>query len=327
MNTSTNLHNLITYVFYGDFGLLTTVPYFLLKILFPIITSFYLLQLFLLNSNLLNIISLKIDKVLNKFGLSSNTLLPLILGFGCVTVALGTLQLTNNTREKRIAQILLCMIIPCSAQLVINTVLIFQISRHYLIAYILIISLLFLILSYTLNLFFPNDTAFLPNYTSKYKLKYHFIIPKLLPLIYKSFRNGFAFLIETAIPFALGNVIVSILYYLGYIHKLCAFAAPLFCNFLHLPAESATIFILSIIKKDLGAASLLALFSNGNFSEPQIFICTVMLTLFVPCLASMIILFKHENKLIALIIWCLCIFMSLMVGKILSSLLILPLYS
>nr|WP_315022303.1 nucleoside recognition domain-containing protein [uncultured Aminipila sp.] len=329
MNMTTNLDSLITYVLYGDFGLLTIVPYFLFKILFPIITSFYLLQLFLLESNLLRIVSLKVDRILNKFGLSSNTLLPLLLGFGCVTVALGALQLTSNKRERRIAQILLCMIVPCSAQLVINTVLIFQTSRHYLIAYILIIFLIFLFLSYILNLLFPNDTFSHCSQSSKckYKCRYYFFIPKLLPLLFKSLRNSIGFLIETAVPFAIGNIIVSILNYCGYIHKLCIFAAPLFCNFLHLPADSATIFILSIIKKDLGAASLLALFSNGSFTDPQIFICTVMLTLFVPCLASMIILFKHETKLISITIWVLSIFMSLIVGKILSALLILPISS
>lgn len=326
MNMTNNLHSLIQYILYGDFGLLTMVPFFLFKILFPIITSFYLLQLFLMESNILKIVSVKIDRVLNKFGLSSNTVLPLLLGLGCVTVALGALQLINNTRERRIAQILLCMIVPCSAQLVINSVLLFQTSKNYLIAYIFIICLLFLFLSYLLNLLFPSEGFFHCSQSPKckYKRRYYFFMPKLFPLLFKSLRSSVGFLLETAIPFAIGNIIVSILNYCGYIHKLCTFAAPLFCNFLHLPADSATIFILSIIKKDLGAASLLALFSNGSFTDPQIFICTVMLTLFVPCFASMIILFKHENKLIVTSIWFLCIVISLTIGKILSALLLLP---
>lgn len=322
MNITNGLHNLITYICFGDFGLLTTVPYFLLKILFPIITSFYLLQLFLVETNLLNIFSSKIDKFLNKLGLSSITILPLLLGFGCVTVALGALQLVNNSKERRIAQILLCMFIPCSAQLVINTVLLFYTSRSYFIAYIIIIFSLFLILSYLLNFIFSyksNTTQNLKN-----KTKYFFKFPKILPLIYKSLSKSFGFLIETTIPFALGNVIVSILYFLGYVKKLCIFTSPVFCDFLKLPPDSVTIFVLSIIKKDLGASSLLGLFTNGNFTEAQIFICTVMLTLFVPCFASMIILFKHEKKLIAISIWVLCIFNSLCVGKILSTLLLLP---
>ncbi|QHI73361.1 nucleoside recognition domain-containing protein [Aminipila terrae] len=324
MNMTNDVYSLISYILYGDFGLFTIVPYFLFKILFPIITSFYLLQLFLVESNLLKILSFKMDRRLNKLGLSSNTLLPLLLGFGCVTVALGALQLTGNARERRIAQILLCLIIPCSAQLVINTVLVFQTSKKYLLAYIVIISLIFLIISYLLNLLFPGDCHSQRNCSHKYKCRYYFMVPKLLPLLCQSVRSSISFLVETAVPFAVGNIIVSILYYFGLIHKLCIFTAPVFCNFLKLPAESAAIFILSIIKKDLGAASLLALFSNGGFTEPQIFICTVMLTLFVPCLASMIILFKHEKKIICISVWFLCIIMSLILGKILSILLILP---
>ncbi len=324
MNTINSLNSLINYALWGDFGLLTVVPYFLFKILFPIVTSFYLLQFFLLESNLLKIISLKFDKSLNKIGLSSNTLLPLILGFGCVTVALGTLQVINSSREKRIAQILLCMLIPCSAQLVINTVLIFHTGKSYFIAYICTMFLIFLVLSFALNLIFPKEAPIYNN-VKKYKLRYYFVLPKILPLIYKSLNSGIKFLIETAIPFAIGNIIVSIIYYLGYVNKLCNLTAPLFQSFLGLPKESATIFILSIIKKDLGAASLLSLFTNGNFSDAQIFVCTIMLTLFVPCFASMIILFKHEKKTVAVLVWFICIFMSLFVGKILSTLLILPL--
>ncbi|MBE6034707.1 MAG: hypothetical protein E7222_08415 [Clostridiales bacterium] len=325
MNMTNNLYSLIQYILYGDFGLLTIVPYFLFRILFPIITAFYLLQLFLIESNLLKIMSSKIDKVLKRFGLSASTLLPLLLGFGCITVALGALQLTSNIRERRIAQILLCMIIPCSAQLVINTVLVFQTSKTYLIAYIAIIGLMFLMFGFILNLCFPEHSSHQNIYCKKYKYRYYFTMPKLFPLLYKSFRSSISFLIETAIPFAVGNIIVSVLYFYGFINKLCSFTAPFFCNFLHLPADSAIIFILSIIKKDLGAASLLALFANGSFTDAQIFVCTVMLTLFVPCLASMIILFKHENKLITAGIWVLCILLSLIAGKILSSLLILPL--
>ncbi|QAT43022.1 nucleoside recognition domain-containing protein [Aminipila luticellarii] len=324
MNMTNNLHTLILYILYGDFGLLTIVPYFLFKILFPIITSFYLLQLFLLESDLLKILSFKLDKGLNKFGLSSNTLLPLLLGFGCVTVALGTLQLTENKRERRIAQILLCMIIPCSAQLVINTVLIFQTGKSYLMAYILVISFLFLISGYLLNRCFPGSSPPPKGSIQTYKRRYHFMFPKIWPLLCRSVGSSMAFLAETAVPFAVGNVIVSILSYCGLIHKLCMFTAPLFCNFLKLPEDAAAIFILSIIKKDLGAASLLALFSNGNFTEAQIFICTVMLTLFVPCLASMIILWKHERKWIAMVIWILCLLLSIMIGKVLCILLILP---
>lgn len=314
-------HPLISYVLYGDFGLFTIVPTFLFKILFPIITSFYLLQLFLIKSNLLQIISRKTDRFLHNIGLSANTLVPLVLGLGCVTVALGNLRLISEGRERRIAQILLCAVVPCSAQLVINTALVFQTGRQWIVLYIFLIFLIFLGLGLLLNLLFPDTEG---KVTASYRCgkKVFFRMPEILPLLWEALKQGCVFLKETALPFALGNVIVSVLYYLGYVDMLCALAAPVVCGFLHLPAEAAAIFVLSIIKKDLGAASLLALFQGGAFSPEQSFVCIVMLTLFVPCFASVIILFKNEKIQISVGIWLFCLLLSMTVGKILSCLLI-----
>ncbi len=190
MDMTNNLNSLITYILYGDFGILTTVPYFLFRVLFPIIVSFYLLQSFLIHSNLLQITSCKIDKPLKKIGLSSNTILPLLLGFGCVTVALGTLQLVENKREKRIAQILLCLIIPCSAQLVINTILLFHTQKLYLMAYLFFIVILFLLYGFLLNLIFPETKkSYLHKVCSK---TVHFQMPNVYHLLLNALKGGLA---------------------------------------------------------------------------------------------------------------------------------------
>ncbi|QIB69830.1 hypothetical protein Ami103574_11080 [Aminipila butyrica] len=334
MNGAFNLYPLLNYIIWGDFGLLTMVPYFLLKILFPIITSFYLLQLFLLESNLLHLAARRLDGLFQKIGLSAGTFLPLLLGFGCVTVALGALQLHPNPRERRIAQILLCLFIPCSAQLVINTVLVFQTSRRYLVAYIILLCVIFLLGGFLLNKWLPGKPAKVrTGKNAKSQRTYRsptaprglsFTVPRLLPLLTKALRSSSGFLLEMAFPFAIGNILVSILSYVGFIDRLCLWTAPVFCQFLKLPADAAAIFVLSIIKKDLGASSLLALFAKGTFTQAQSFICVVMLTLFVPCLASMIVLLKHESKRISLAIWLFSVFLTLALGKLLSILLILP---
>lgn len=312
---------LVQYILFGEFGLLTTVPTFLFKILFPIITSFYLLQAFLLESNFLDLLSSHLNKPLSKIGLSSNSILSFLLGFGCVTVALGALQMTKlSRRERRIAEALLCITVPCSAQLVINTILVFKVSIHYLLAYILIIFSLSLIIGWFMNLLYmPNART--PKKTTKHV---HLKFPNTFILIKNSFILGIKFLRETAVPFAVGNVIISTLSFFGVLKILCDITAPLFCNFLHLPKEAATIFILSVIKKDLGAASLLAIFENGTFTSAQIFTCIVMLTLFVPCLASMIVVFKYERLRFSAAIWLSTLTFSILVGKVLSVLLMLP---
>ncbi|MBN7772735.1 nucleoside recognition domain-containing protein [Clostridium aminobutyricum] len=321
MSISYDTMSLIQYILFGEFGLLTTVPSFLFKILFPIITSFYLLQAFLIESNFLDMLSSRLDKPLGKIGLSSNSILSFFLGFGCITVALGSLQLVKlQKRERRIAEALLCITIPCSAQLVINTILVFKVSPHYLLVYILMILFLSLLIGWLLNFLFMPGKQAERSFHKRVRLQF----PNTFLLIKNSFLLGVRFLKETAIPFAIGNVIISVLSFFGFIKALCQLTSPLICNFLHLPEEAATIFILSIIKKDLGAASLLAIFENGVFTPAQIFTCIVMLTLFVPCLASMIVLFKYEKFLFSMNIWFSSLILSILVGKGLSLLLMLP---
>jgi len=58
-----------------------------------------------------------VDRLFKWIGLSGRAVIPMILGFGCDTMATMVTRTLETVRERVIATILLALAIPCSAQL------------------------------------------------------------------------------------------------------------------------------------------------------------------------------------------------------------------
>ncbi|MDD2217429.1 MAG: hypothetical protein PHX63_03240 [Eubacteriales bacterium] len=60
----------------------------------------------------------------------------------------------------------------------------------------------------------------------------------------------------------------------------------------------------------------------GGFSQGEIVVCLIMLTFFVPCMASLAVLIRREKLPVSLLIWFGSLIIATIAGK-LASLLIL----
>jgi ferrous iron transport protein B len=58
-----------------------------------------------------------IDRLFKLIGLSGRAVIPIVLGFGCDTMATLVTRTLETRRERLIATFLLALAIPCSAQL------------------------------------------------------------------------------------------------------------------------------------------------------------------------------------------------------------------
>jgi ferrous iron transport protein B len=74
---------------------------------------------------------------------------------------------------------------------------------------------------------------------------------------------------------------------------------PITVGLLKLPPETSTAFIMGIIRRDFGAAGL----SSIPMTEPQVLVSLIVMTLFVPCIAAIMVMFKERGTRDALIIW------------------------
>ena len=94
--------------------------------------------------------------------------------------------------------------------------------------------------------------------------------------------------------------------------------APLTEGWLQLPRQAATAFVMGMVRRDFGAAGLTEL----ALSPLQTVTALIVMTLFVPCIASLMILFKERGPREALLIWGGSWGVAFMVGGIFSHLLI-----
>ncbi len=122
----------------GEFGLLTMTVTYILGLLLPLVVSFYLVLSAFEDSGYLPRIAALVDRLLTGIGLNGRAVIPIILGFGCVTMATITTRLLGSERERQIAIFLLGLAIPCSAQLAVIAGLLARLGAQYALVYIFI---------------------------------------------------------------------------------------------------------------------------------------------------------------------------------------------
>lgn len=294
----------------GEFGLLTMTPTYVLGLLLPLVMGFYLILSLLEDSGYLPRIAALVDRVMNAIGLNGRAVIPLLLGFGCVTLATIVTRLLGSERERRIAIFLLALAIPCSAQLGIIAGILAGMGTAYIFLYVLIVFVIMAVTGTWLNQLLPGKSSELLIDLPPLRL------PKIRNVLQKTGIKSLQFIKEATPIFALGAVLISVLQLSGVLVFFQKLLAPLTVGWLNLPPESATVFIMGIIRRDFGAAGL----SNLTLTPMQSLVSLVTLTLFVPCIAAMLVLIKERGKKEAPFIWVGSWLIAFLVGGIIAQL-------
>ncbi|WP_259500704.1 ferrous iron transport protein B [Desulfofundulus thermocisternus] len=294
----------------GEFGLLTMTVTYLLGLLMPLVVGFYFFLSLFEDSGYLPRIATLVDRLLNSIGLNGRGVIPIILGFGCVTMATITTRLLSSERERKIAIFLLGLTIPCSAQLGVIAGMLATLGPHYLALYALVIFSVLVMAGTLLATLLPGKSADL--FIDLPPLR----LPRIDNVLKKTFTKSFHFLREAAPLFALGALLISTFQVTGILEFLQNLLAPLTVGWLNLPREAATAFIMGIVRRDFGAAGLTEL----ALSPLQTIVALITITLFVPCIASVLVIFKERTKKEALLIWGSSWIAAFLVGGLVAQL-------
>jgi ferrous iron transport protein B len=295
-------------VLIGEFGILTMAPVYILGLLLPLIIGFYIMMAILEDSGYLPRIAALVDRSLTSLGLNGKAIIPLILGFGCVTMATMTTRILGTKREKIIATMLLGLAIPCSAQLGVIAGLISQLGAFYTVVYVLTILLVFIIVGTILNKLMPGESSKLLIDLPPIR------VPQLKNVMMKTVQKTWMFLKEATPLFILGALLISIMQYTNILVIIQNAVAPITVGLLDLPKETATAFIMGIIRRDFGAAGL----SSITMTQVQTMVSLIVMTLFVPCIAAIMVIFKERGYKDALIIWLGSFVVAFLTGGIIA---------
>ena len=277
----------------GRFGILTMTFTYLVGLLLPLVIGFYLMLAILEDSGYLPRLAALTDRLLNGIGLNGRAVIPIILGFGCISMATITTRLLGTKREKTIATSILNFTIPCSAQLGVITLLLSRIGAKYALAYVLIIGSCLIFIGTVLNRMLPGESS--PLLIDLPPIR----IPRLDNILRKTMSRAIAFMKEAYPWFLLGSFLVALMQVTRVLGAWQKALAPLTVHWLRLPAESANAFIMGMVRRDFGAAG----FAKMSLTPAQTLVALVAITLFVPCIASTMILIKERSLKQGLAIW------------------------
>jgi len=310
--TDYNFPNPIARLFFGEFGVITMTITYLLFLLLPLVISFYFAMAMLEDSGYLPRLATMLDRAMNKLGLNGKAIIPILLGFGCVTMATITTRLLGTEKEKTIATAILQFTIPCSAQLAVIAVLLSGSGLAPITIYALVIITVLVTISTILNKLLPGQST--PLLIDLPIMR----IPKLDNVFKKTFFRTYGFMKEAYIWFFAGALLVGLMEISGLLFLFQDILAPITTIWLKLPKETATAFVMGIVRRDFGAAGLFDL----TLTHMQITVAIITITLFVPCIASFMVMLNERGWKVGLIIWFSAWILAFTVGGIVAQIII-----
>jgi ferrous iron transport protein B len=286
----------------------------------PYIITFYLVLSVIEDSGYLNSIAFLADNIMHKFGLHGRAIIPILTGAGCnVPAIMGTRVLT--TKRERILASTLIVLVPCSARTaVILGAVAFFVGWPYAVLIFLIELGLIAIVGIGLHRLLPGESSGLV------MEMFPFRVPSPSAILKKTwFRfRDFAFV---AFPIVtLGSLVLGVLYETQFLWAIAKPTGPFIESWLGLPAVAGICLILGVLRKELTLELLVALaiaqYGSGaqnllSFMSPlQIFIFALVVTIYIPCVATVAVLGRELGWKNAILLMLFTIVLAILVGGI-----------
>lgn len=299
-------------LFFGEFGIITMTVTYLVFLLLPLVLGFYFVMAMLEDSGYLPRLATMLDRAFNKVGLNGRAVIPIMLGFGCVTMANVTTRLLGTDREKTIVTAILQFVIPCSAQLAVIAVLMSGAGIVPLLIYIATIGTVLISLSTILNNMLPGESSPLLLDLSAMR------IPQMKNVLRKTMFRTWGFMKEAGFWFFVGAAGVGVMQVTGLLNVWQDLLKPLVNGWLELPPQAATAFVMGMVRRDFGAAGLF----DMSLTIPQITVAIITITLFVPCIASFVVMLKERGWKEGLSVWFGTWITAFLIGGIIAKIII-----
>jgi ferrous iron transport protein B len=281
-------------LFVGEYGVITLGLRYAVGIILPIVATFFLFFSLLEDSGYFPRLALLVDRVFKKLGLTGRAVIPMVLGFGCDTMATMVTRTLETVRERIIATLLLALAIPCSAQLGVILALLSK-TPGTLLVWGCCLLLIFLLVGFLAARLMPGETPMFYMELPPMRL------PQLSNIFTKTYTRMQWYFLEILPLFILASVLLWLGKITNFFDRLVAWLSPLM-GAIGLPREVTVAFIFGFFRRDYGAAGLYDLQTKGLLNPRQLAVAAVTLTLFIPCIAQFLIMKKERGWRVAIAI-------------------------
>ncbi|MBI4368810.1 MAG: ferrous iron transport protein B [Elusimicrobia bacterium] len=300
----------------GPYGIVTMALTYALALILPIVTAFFLALGFLEDSGYLPRLSVLANRALRLVGLNGKSIIPLILGIGCGTMAVLTTRILETKRERLIASFLLALAVPCSAQLGVIIAMSYGMAPWVLATWIMVVGGTFLTAGALAGKLLPGISS--PLLIEIPPLRF----PRWDNLASKVWVRLKWYLFEAVPLFIYGTAALFVLDATGALKIIEQSLSPIVHGWLGLPHEAAGALLVGFFRRDYGAAGLYYLQRQGMLNLRQGAVSLVTITLLLPCVAQFMVLIRERGIKAALAISGLVVGYALLASGILNRCLV-----
>lgn len=271
----------------GQYGLWTMGMTYAIALILPIVTTFFIAFGLLEDSGYFSRLSVLANRAFAAIGLNGRAVLPMVLGLGCVTMGTLVTRILHTRREKLIATFLMALAIPCSAQLGVVMGMLGTVGFGGTLAWVAALVVTMLAAGFLASKLVPGRR--IPLVTEMPPMR----LPVAANVLKKTAGRLRWYLVEVIPLFLFGTLLMFTLDKLGVLPWIIARGEPLVTGWLGLPKEASAAFVMGFLRRDFGATGL---FAMGNaLTSAQMVVGMVTITLFVPCIASVMMIVKEQG--------------------------------
>ena len=276
-------------LFIGPYGIITMALTYAIAIILPVVVTFFTFFGLLEDSGYLPRLAVLLHRGFRKIGLNGKAVLPMVLGLGCDTMATLTTRILDSKKEAAIVTLLLALGVPCSAQLGVIMAMLAPLGPAATVIWLGIIGGTIMLAGWAASRVIPGERGDFVLEIPPMR------VPRLSNILIKVAARTEWYLKEAVPLFIVGTLLLYVLDATGGLLVVQRLLRPLIVGGLGLPAAASNSFVIGFLRRDYGAAGLFAMQRAGQLSPNQVVISLTVITLFIPCIANLLVMLKERG--------------------------------
>ncbi len=291
----------------------------LVQIALPYILPFYIFLYILEEWGYMARISFLMDNLMHKMGIHGKGCISFIIGLGCNVPGCLSCRIMESRRERFITAVLVTLV-PCSAV----SVIVFGLVGKYVgllwaLGLYLFATIIIFLAGKLSSKILPGEPVELIMSMPDYKT------PQLKSILYQTWDALKEFIYIAAPIVIISGIVIQAINLAGWMPAISSFLSPVTVTWLGLPAITGILLIFGILRKELILVMLAAYLGTTEFAEvltsQQMITLAVVSMFYVPCVATISVLWKEFGWKKALAVCIIEIVFAILLAGIVNRLL------
>ncbi len=267
----------------------------ILGLVIPYIMIFYIILGILEDSGYLPRAVVLLDRSMHRLGIHGNGFIPMMVGFGCNVPAVMATRIIRSRRERIILCTIICMAIPCSAQLATITGVTGKYAGP---VWILVIFAVLIALGLSAGMILNKKLKYEPSNLAMELPDLQ--VPTVRNILSKTWMRISDFFKLAVSLLVVGSIIIEVLVHYDLLNAIVEPMEWLTVSLLGLPAVTVIAFIAGILRKEMSYGMLVILAASQGITDITLFMTAqqfivfgLVMSIYIPCLATMTAMYRE----------------------------------